>query len=338
MREKVRMVTHYNWGNKIEIYQESKVRAEIVDKEMDPIRKMQASDSIKESDAVFFHTTSKIPRYKFSKFCEGTKIRRVLSLDKATVCVLNKDSINLALGSIGYRHKYYVLGENVLDSTGSVTLRSTSAEGPIICRTETYKQMLTKWKTLPDPTTLEVVEYYTNYNGSDNLTRLGNGFADLQKALDMGIRLVEDNTLNKQMSAGSITIDETNYDEFCQMLASKDKSTVTTAMEIIANSDYTNSEFYIGLLLNRYASVVSPYMTATVNLKNFFNFFKGIAWNGSVHGFLESLRTSLKSKGTLDDYKEKFIRESMTDYVNRTISHAGVKVREIFFKDEKIPE
>lgn len=339
-----------NYNNFVYARETEVVLASIVDAAIDPIKKIKASDSVSDSDAVFFHSSSKIPRYKFTNFSEGKKLRRVISIDKATAIVINKDIVDSSVSNhaIGYKNSYYILPTGFAEKYPKINPNTNKGyynskdidltSYPTIIREGDYEKLM-KAHGLPDPSSFQKEVYYdSNFTRTEGYKRFTNGSDDLDKAIKSGIKFVEDSTLNTQMTIGSLTISAENYDEFCRMICSPDRGVVDTAMELIANSDYVASQFYIGLLLNSYQSVFRQYTSKSVNLKNFFEYFSGVKWQNPRHQFLVSLRESLIANKALDDYKESFIRLELLNYANSILNLVDIKVKEVYFKDETIPE
>jgi hypothetical protein len=333
---------NYNNNNPLHIYYSPQqgIASEEINKIVKPISDLTASSQVSDTDAVYFHTSSMIPRYKFSKFCEGKKTRRVINLDKATACVVNLEVIKQGVKDIRNSSPgvYYEIPISILDFSKLPTRTSTRPDSnlPIYISTKNYVQARKLIPQLPEPSKLNKVSYEVFYRGAEAINKLAEGSREVEQLLQRGIKLVSDDILNRQMADGGLVITEDNFEEFQLMLASKDKSVVDTAMELLANSDYILSPFYIGLLLNRYRNVAIQYINKGVNIKNFFEFFKDIHWNKERHRFLKSLRDQLKNTDQLDEQKERFIRTELLNYANDTLAHAGIKVAQIFYNDEKI--
>lgn len=351
MVESKMIVNWYGWnttGN-LSGYVQNTVLAERFDELMKPLKDLDIkteSNRVDEGDSVFFHTTSTIPRYKFSNYTEGKKIKRVIRTEKATCCVINMKALKQDITShIGSRGVFYDLPQDWANNitpknannyrfNNSLRMNSTS----MICSPRTY-QTIEQACNIPSTSNFTKTEYYTSYSGlGKDLRNIILGLEDLNALIKDNVKFVDDNVLNRQMSEGANIVNEDNYDEFAQMLASTDPSTVQMGLELLANSDYVNSKFYISLLLNRNRSHLDAYTKKGVNLTNFFKYFGDIQWTNTRHMFLSSLRNSLRKSNTLDETKEKFIRSELLQYANDTLSGTGIKTDRIYFMDEKIEE
>lgn len=333
------------WTDSVYFYDRTITTADELDPLIEPVKNLKTTGSISEKDTVYFHSSSKIPRYKFSDFCDGKDIRRVINIDKATAAVVNLDVIKSAISrsAIGEKNKYYTLPNDFFSTHGikpknygatSIVINPTDI---LVCTKRGYEGISNNFKniSLPDISIFSSNSYYTTqrYNTVEQ-NKAWDSINDLNKMIKSNIKIVDDNVLNKQMSIGKLNIDETNFDEICQMLAATDPSAVTTAIELIANSDYVESQFYISLLLNRFATQFNIHATKSVNIRNFIEYFKGIQWSDSRPRFISSLRDHLIKNSAMDEQKDRFIRNELLEFTNLSLKSYGIIVKDIYFKGE----
>lgn len=303
------------------------------------ISDIKVSGPVKDSDTVFFHSTSMIPRYKFGKFCEGKKMRRVINLDKATVCVLNLQTLkaNINLQTKTYKRDVYIFKVSDLKQWNGFALQvpaGVTDDDDVIIEPNTYILMV---KSLPIPAmntlSTHTIHCLWGHRNSD-VKEIMDGLEDLQKIMQNSIRIIDDKLLNEQMAEGAIVVNAENYDDFKNMLTSKNTSDVRLGLELMANTNYLESQFYISLLLNSHRDIIRAYMSSTVNLKNFFDFFKDIQWDSGRPRFMSSLRKNLVKTNCNDAIKEAVIRKELLYYANEQLKSVDIRVKDVYFADE----
>jgi hypothetical protein len=338
MIKKAHIMSFYSWNNQLNIRETDYLEESEIKNNKKIVEGIKVSESITDSDTVFFHSSSGIPRYKFGKYCEGKKLKRVINIDNATCYVVNMGLLRATVDLSKHcsMDTYYILtGAEVKGYMGVKVNPMPKDDDTILVNDYTYKQMLGKLPVPPISSLNSVrIGLYYGYN-SANVTKAIKGAEDLEKIVNRGVKIIDDEFLNREISKGSLVIGDDNYDEFCQMLSSNNKETITLAMELVANADYKQSQFHISLLLNRFHNTINLYIKQkTVNLKNFFEFFKNIYWQSPRQTFLPSLRKALMKEGNLTQEREDTIRKEMLAYANDTIRSCGIKVEAVKFIDE----
>lgn len=300
---------------------------------------------VEEGDSVFFHSSSTIPRYKFSFYTNGKDIRRVIKSEKASKIVINSEAfLGKLKSSFSYAHDYFFLPHDFFTRLGvncPVTINEGEqfvmdryAYGQLnnINRPQYGKPAPAKTIVFPDPKTLTTIKCY-DITASSGTSK--NALREIEDIInDDKTVYVDDKVLNEQMGEESIVIDENNFKDYDDMLKSTDATIRSTAMELIANSNYQDSIFYISLLLNGNINAVNSVGNKTVNIKNFLDYFRTVKWGENIPSFLKTLRKKLKSEGKLDNIKEEYIHKHMLNYINNVIGHAGVSVTEVHFSDD----
>lgn len=296
------------------------------------IKTLESKETVSENDTVFFHSSSKIPRYKFSNYSSGKNIKRVINPEKASTIVVDLGPLNYFYNNArGGRSVQAALltGEQIkeiLPSTDNEVLKNKY--GIEISTLNAMKRDLKH----PILDTLSVDNYIYFYD------KKANTYIDqtneLRLCISKGQKLVSDQTLNKQMSEGQLVISPENFDELKLMLTAKDEVVVKTALELMANSDYTNSVFYISLLLNACRhNDLERLLTTSVNLRNFRDYFADVKWNTDVMSYLKGLTNKLNSSEKMTDEYRDYIYKVALDHINdRLISGSCFEVKEIHFK------
>jgi hypothetical protein len=314
----------YNYGGKsgaqvIQNFRKGIDSAEI--KRLEGLLDNAISDhTLSDDDAVYFHSSSGIPRYKFSKFCEDKKIRRVLSPEKATVIVINPKNIDK--DNKGYVNKgdFYILpwdfNTMVMGVQIPVVQANTEQPNLQIMGVSNYKN-LGKSAQIPDPT-FEIRNLTTQYLYNGELEKYLTSLVDIENYLTLtNVKIITENSLNQQMSSTAFSVQEENYKELYNMLHADSVKDFTLGLEMIANSNYIDSKFYVALLLNSCASRIQMGQSSFgVNIKNMLSYFQDVNYSDNTPNFISSLYRSLLKDKTISDEKERTLREMMLSYLN----------------------
>lgn len=291
------------------------------------------STTLESGDRVYFHSSSGVPRYKFNNYCEGKDITRTIKIDKATKIVANPEDLKAEINATLHgRNGYYILPSNFFSTVQGITSPGAIEENENYFLSDSvYSHIKNKMPYFPDlkANNTPYREFAITYRSSIPFGKLEK---DIKEIYEKKIPIISDNDLNKIISNEGLVIDENNFEEINEMLQSKDASIVLTGLEIMANSNYKESTFYISLLLNSNVSIVQS-MAKSVNLKNFLSEFSKIAWNNAPPLFLTSLRKSLLDSKTLDLTKAEYIEKQMLRYINNMfVEYCGVVATGIEFK------
>lgn len=302
---------------------------QLVNEARDSIVKLDKNNKVEEGDKVYFHGSSTVPRYKFSNYTQDKKISRVIKLEKATKIIVNTDNLLLKIRSTySYPTEYVVLPHDFFRNTPVTPPVTVKEDENFFMRTGVYQTMIGKLKHHPFPSDTNLKKLSLFDAGTGEAAK---AFIKDLENIKVDGRYVDDKVLNEQMGESYAVIDETNYNEYNDMIKAKDQGTVLTGLELISNTNYKDSTFYISLLLNGNAGVINSISSKSVNLKNFLEYFKDVKWSEGVPNFLSSLRKRLKKEGKLDETKDKYIHQNMLAYANECIKHAGVRVSEVEF-------
>lgn len=306
----------------------TKAEAEAIKK---GIKNLIADSKVEDDDLVYFHNSSMIPRYKFLNYCADKKARRVINYEKANKIVINKQTLDGQIASnFGHIQNYIILPYDYFKSCQGMMAPAPVKEGEFyFIQPTTYKE-LNKVATLADISSFPKEDLSYSYRRSDEENK---ALLEITKLLELGIPLVPDAVLNKQMAETGIVINEENYDEINSMLASTDNAVKTTAMELLANSNYEESIFYISLLLNGNISTVNAVGNKGVNIKNFLEYFRDVQWHSNPMNFLTSLREKLFKEKKLDRLKDDYLHKNALDHVNKYIGNKGLVVDSVSFRE-----
>lgn len=333
-----RNILHYNvWNKRIDHDLSILIQPTEFREFSKPVLEADYTGTVSDDDTVFFHTTSSMPRYKFSNYCEGKKTRRVIHLEKATAVVVNKEKLlaavkdnivnRTATSYLSIPWHTFITFQGVKMPMGNL-----HENDPVYLTIKDYNE-IRKIAPIPDPSafgTVPLVNCPAYYSASikDTLKSM----AVMKTILDSKVKLIDDDALNKQISKDSIIIDASNYTELDAMLKSTDIGNQRTALEIMANSNYDASIFYISLLLNGNQHNVGNLIKTSVNLKNFAEFFRNVNWNSNIPNFLTGMRKQLLAKDAMIPEYDEYIQKGYVNYVNNVVSHAHVYVESVKYK------
>lgn len=326
---------YWNWNNtfyhngdtKPTKFLEAVPFRKLVNEARNSISKLDKTHKVEEGDKVYFHSSSTVPRYKFSNYTQDKKISRVIKLENATKIIVNTDNLLQKIrNTYSYPTDYVLLPHDFFANLPIKPPFTIGEDEVYTLRVHNYTSIKYKYNTLPDISKLKTISLFDTGGGhtAENFIR------ELEEIKKDG-RYVDDKVLNEQMGESFAIIDDTNYNEYNDMLKAKDPGTILTGLELIANTNYKDSTFYISLLLNGNVGVINAIPSKSVNVKNFLEYFKDIKWAEGVPNFLSSLRKKLKKENKLDEIKDKYIHQNMLDYANACIKHAGVRVNEVEF-------
>jgi hypothetical protein len=274
-----------------------------------------------DGEKVFFTSSSSIPRYKFAEYGNDHDISKVIKISRASAIILNPDTI--ISGCVGYRdyHPHYVYPKDVF--TGH-TNHGWTDKVIVHATVDLYKKLDTalgiEMKKVPAKGKLELYEYGDMSN--ENLDRL-------DEILTSGKKILVDKTVAATINIG-VGISDEVFEELNKMLQSKDFNNVSLAMEIMANSDYYNSEFKLARLLYKNLNKIAQ--CSTYNYKNFKGlreYMKNYDYSNGVIKFAESI-----IKTTRDDMEDK--EERLSRAINSVKAYLDLQVKDTIFSVKEL--
>lgn len=310
------------------------------------VENIKESNNLTNEETIYFTQYSNVPRYKFTEFAKNKpKLARTIKFDKSTVCVISTDNMFEHLKMTG---RIYGTGEFVFIP---FSLLSKANIGGSIPFTEHYDTMKAQQGCEPvvlmdkvEATALGVIAGQTpvkgsfTYNGnvesSEAWVRESTNMSVLIDSIDAGHRVVFDETLLEHISSESIIVDYEVFTQLKAMLATGEKSNVSLAMDILANSDFKKSEFKIVLLLNSYAQIIQANPSySQVNFRSLTKYFQKYNW--AANSKVAFARGVIDNTTLTDpDREEKIflVKDVMLDYINGLIGNARLEVTDIQVK------
>ena len=129
------------------------------------------------------------------------------------------------------------------------------------------------------------------------------------------------------------------YDELAKMFNSGDVKNVSLAMDIMANTDYEQSEFKILMLLSRFyaSAIINNPSKNLVNFKNFLKYFnKYLSSISNPLLFCEKMLINLKEDSKDAEERRKYCIETVKEYIERhMLYNTKFKIKELEFKIKK---
>ena len=290
------------------------------DKDYDPTK----------GDKLYFLAGVNIPRVKLKDLSLQHGIKTVRDIDQATHVFVGKNTKDKITNS-GW---YYTIN--------TVALRAILAD-PDLVMDDYYKENLnqalefyTEEKIIVDyhsaselrNSELSFVKKYMN----GNLSRSSSVFYtvdDEHKDLFPGIMsldLYDESKLLKHINGDdAATIDDTMFNQICDMFNSSDQDNHILAMEIMANCNYIDSLLYIEMLFEKYS-----YQMSNCHTKNHVNFKSLLSFLGKKKGYMntdiDDVARSLINKGVFSLDKVEVIMK----YYGETIAnHGGTEFFEV---------
>ena len=278
-----------------------------------------------------------VPRTKIKDFCDANKIKVVRDSSKADYLIFSDQTINKAFE----RSWYYKL--DTIDFINYLNLGRAYNH----IDNEQYDYIIDeinkseyKDKVLFDYTFMRVIHELIRLSSSAPLRLSSQGFScsdddkicEIINTLDTNNFVHQDYILQKLNSSN--VIDEEVYKSISSLLESTDESNQCIAMEIMANSDYNKSAYYLLLLFRDYQSkfFYSKFKNH-VNFKALMNYFS-LTLNRHLSD--DEIISKMKSKKL---FTKKYYDIMSVEYVNRINQYMerghfmffGIKSKDVFF-------
>lgn len=275
--------------------------------------------SLVEGDKVYFHGSSVIPRFKFNNYAQSKNIKRVVKQEKATKLVIADDYTP------------------VLPYSQLLTILTLEQVSPI------FQKHNIRIPDLEQNSYFVLSGYYRNYGNSSSigqdLAKLNSNpkryvvFHSLESIMDTlkpfndivnyNREIITDKVINELIGNELTVVNESNYKDFSDILEAKDAASVQTGLELLANTNYKESIFYISLLLNANSQAINQ-AVKNVNVKSLLDYFQDVHWTNNPINFLTTLRDKLIQKNDLDEIKSEYININILKYANNLIKlHSG---------------
>ena len=283
---------------------------------------------ITDKDRVYFTKTSTIPRYKIKEYLDVNKINlnktnRIAYGDTHVIGFNAMKDILFSNKKIYYSSKYKIPIEALLKFDLDQDVKEFIKLYPTV--EYALLQEPYHYSSLTHPFDLSQFESYEysligpSHGDSkviDNI-ELFNYYVNI--GLD-NIKLVFDETLLEACNKGTI-IDKDVYENIKAMLNSNDRSNHELAIEIISNSDYIESKFYILFLLCSYWKYPLAGVTKTTNFISCLKYFEKYKVFYQ-HGW-QKLTSELYTKECKTEKEHEIVKQFILEKINAGLTYKG---------------
>jgi hypothetical protein len=270
-----------------------------------------------KGDKIFFLPNVNVPRVKFKNVCVEHNVKNVRDFNQATVFFGSKKSLN-EMTSTNWLYKcpikeflaFFELVKPKMDEY-DIEKVETSLEfytEDLIAVDYNLKEMINSEHSIIKDET---------FGYSENLMIVKEEYQELYKFLQDKTILDESSVINVLNGEDATEIDKVMFDHLSEMLDSSDTDNHVLAMEIMANSKYTESLIYLELLFYKYA-----YNIGSSKTKTHVNFKSLISYLGKDKNYLDTsidkVVNSLIDKGQLtSDNLDILLTYASKDIQNR---------------------
>jgi len=280
------------------------------------------TNKLSETDRVYFNKSSSIPRYKLKEYLDQTKLKlnKTNRIAFADTFVASLNAYKTVIYSKDTGDKYYVVPVSDIEPQADKGFKTTARE-------KNFSNVL-------------VPRHYENSGHSFDLSKyptikilaIGKSWGDSKASeiIDSFVHLankptipkiVFDETLIDDCNEG-IVIDEEIYNNIRDMISNKNKENMSLAMEIMSNSDYTQSKVNLLLLLNEFGYTLRQ-VPKTINYQSMLNYFVeykdiiGISW--------ERFSDIMLHKVCKTDQDKELVRKYILNCFNRFLKNSKTK-------------
>jgi hypothetical protein len=243
-------------------------------------------NKIQDNDVIYFTKTSKIPRFKYKDFIEGSglKVKKTNRIDTANTYITNLNEIkNLYKGN--KFDTYYIIPINDIRKhvdplklkfySGDVLVKySDDVAFPLT------QQQLSQYK--------RVEAYFISRGWGENKEMEAIDSYNYLTSKLSTCKIIFDETITETANEGTV-IDEEVYHNMVNMLKSTDEGNISLAMEIMSNADFVKSKHYILFLLNEFNDKFTS-TNKTQNFNNCLRYFRPykyyVSWDAMVNAMM----------------------------------------------------
>lgn len=226
-----------------------------------------------KGDKIFFLPNVNVPRVKFKNVCVEHNVKNVRDFSQATVFFGSKKSLN-EMTSTNWLYKC-----PIKEFLAFFELVKPKMDEYDIEKVETALEFYTEDLIAVDYNLREMINNEDSiikdesFSYSENLMIVKEEYQELYKFLQDKTILDESSVINVLNGEDATEIDKVMFDHLSEMLDSSDTDNHVLAMEIMANSKYTESLIYLELLFYKYANNISASKTKThVNFKSLISY------------------------------------------------------------------
>lgn len=264
----------------------------------DQLKEPMVKDKVyvpKEGDRIYFSPSCNIPRFKFKEYAKERKITSVKYLVRANVIIVGPESYGDFFDLQTYDWVDFNDFSRWLDKIFPIAdMRSIQIRHDLKSVVENTDRVLFKgssYEELSDDDTPFVIKPpVREKNGKFLQVRDEFLLEPLREMESPNSKFYNQDDILKDLNTG-IIINQEIYENISDLFESTDTENTRVAMEIIANSNFDKSAFYLLTLVSQYGDKMnkSPHKTL-VNFKAFIKYF-GIEemWRFGVDKIIDSL-------------------------------------------------
>lgn len=265
---------------------------------------------VTEQAIVYIAKNSQTPRFKLKKYFYENRLRKTKLPALAEVILMNKKDTDAFLSTLVTNKKYFLPIEYCSKITSfkvkeDLAARMVSAEEPI-GGIIFEKQAL---KLIGDIS--EIVEKNMVKISSYGKNKFKQTFENLfEIAYNKSALIIYDENVLEQINEGGHVIDDDAFETLSLMLKSSDIENIKVGLEILANSNYTESYVETAMILSSFYSNISEHTNAwSQNFKSLLLYLDSNKINYK-NGW-KSLARDLLSKGGNEEKVREFIIKNL---------------------------
>lgn len=279
-------------------------------------------NKLSDTDRVYFNKSSSIPRYKLKEYLDQAKLKinKTNRIAFADTFVASLNAYKTVIYSKDTGNKYYVIPVSDIEPHSDKGFKTTARE-------KNFSNVL-------------VPHHYENQGHGFDLSKyptvkilaIGKSWGDCKASeiIDSFVHLankpttpkiVFDETLIDDCNVG-IVIDEEIYNNIRDMIGNKNKENMSLAMEIMSNSDYTQSKVNLLLLLNEFGYTLKQ-VPKTINYQSMLNYF--VEYKDIIAISWERFSDIMLHKVCKTDQDKEIVRKYILNCFNRFLKNSKTK-------------
>jgi hypothetical protein len=292
---------------------------------------------------IHFLSNCTVPRNKIKEFCDANNVKVIRDYTKAEYLIFSNNTIAKAC-NYSWFHKLetvkFVDFIMYLKKNNAITSDEFDLCIDHIENAEYKDKVLLDYQLRRRYTEYErLINQKAGYPNSERFFYMEDEkVLDIIKNLENNNFIHQDFILQKLNTSNVIT--EETYNSIASLLSSNDESNQCIGMEIMANSDYDKSCYYILMLFKRFGSTLyySKYKNH-VNFKALVNYFDIILNHSNFD--LDTIIFKMKSKGLFTQkYYDMLSKEYIDDlnkYMERgRFNYIGINTKQPFFLNVEV--
>jgi hypothetical protein len=301
-----------------------------------PIEKTNYTPQI--GDKLYFLPGVNIPRVKLKELILNYNIKSVKDIEEATVIFGGKNSESKLIKSSWYYNINTEDFKNCIDVFRPILDKKLIENLDTIFQYYTHRKVYGPWniiQLLCDDSITQYKSFMVNpgsiaklNRSSSNVYHVEEEYSELFKSLEHKTVIHEGSLLDKLNGDDAIIITEEVFEQICNMFDSSDEANHILAMEIMANSNYSESLLYIHFLFKEYYSEIYNCPTKNhVNFKSLLSYLNKDRY--SFESTLDQIVNSLAEKGVLTSEKIDILLTKYHKEIQDTGSTGIFKVKTI---------